>query len=324
MERTEMATETAPSDDGAEDTFEARVGLRHTLSGILDDASARISLFVIIVITGTGLFAFVDSTLLDYYIANTYWHNPLSAAVDARPLLPPVGFTNEFGTGTWTYPLGTDTRGRGILVRLVYGSRIAMQVALVSTVLGMLLGSVVGAVSGYYGGWVDDVLMRLAEIIYSIPFLVLVIAFMTAFGRDLTIAMIGVGLITVPIFARLIRSEVLSVREETYVEAAKAAGVRDRNILARHVIPNSFAPVVVQATLQMGTNILIVAGLSFLGFGAQPPTPSWGQMLSQSRNYMLPDPWFSIWPGLAILVTVMAFNIIGDGFRDTLDPRLNE
>jgi peptide/nickel transport system permease protein len=319
-----MATGSSTADDGAEEAFEARVGIRYTLAGILDDTSARISLFLIVLITGVAAFAFVDSTLLDYYIASTYWHHPLTSAADARPLLPPVGLTNEFGTGTWVYPLGTDTRGRGILVRLVYGSRVAIQVALVSTVLGMVLGSVVGAVAGYYGGWTDDVLMRLAEVIYSIPFLVLVIAFMTAFGRDLTIAMIGVGLITVPIFARLIRSEVLSVREETYVEAAQAAGVRDRDILLRHVIPNSFAPVVVQATLQMGTNILIVAGLSFLGFGAQPPTPSWGQMLSQSRNYMLPNPWFSIWPGLAILITVMAFNVIGDGFRDTLDPRLND
>jgi len=318
-----MATGSSTAGD-SEEEFEARVGLRYTVERILDDTSARISLYVVVLITAVATFAFVDSTLLDYYVANTYWHNPLSASASARPLLPPVGLTNEFGTGTWVYPLGTDTRGRGILVRLVYGSRVAMQVALVSTVLGMVLGSVVGAVAGYYGGWTDDVLMRLAEVVYSIPFLVLVIAFMTVFGRDLTIAMIGVGLITVPIFARLIRSEVLSVREETYVEAARAAGVRDRDILLRHVIPNSFAPVVVQATLQMGTNILIVAGLSFLGFGAQPPTPSWGQMLSQSRNYMLPNPWFSIWPGLAILVTVMAFNVIGDGFRDTLDPRLND
>lgn len=315
--------ETGPEEEPPEE-FKARVGLRYTLSQILDDTSARYSLYVIIVIAAVALFAFVDSKLLNYYTAKTYWHHPLRSAATAQPLVPPVGVTNEFGTGTWTHPLGTDSRGRGILVRLVYGTRIAMQVALVSTALGMIVGSITGAVAGYYGGWVDDVLMRLAEIIYSIPFLVLVIAFMTAFGRDLTIAMVGVALITVPIFARLIRSEVLSVREETYVKAAKAGGVRDYNILARHVIPNSFAPVVVQATLQMGTNILIVAGLSFLGFGAQPPTPSWGQMLSVARNYLLPNPWFSIWPGLAILITVMAFNVIGDGLRDTLDPRLND
>jgi len=310
-------------DSGAEE-FETRVGWRHTLSRILEDTGARVSLVVIALITGVALFAFVDAKLLNYAIARTYWYDPLSAPASARPLLPPVGVENEFGAGSWTHPLGTDSRGRDILVRLVYGSRIAIQVALVSTTLGMVVGTVTGAVAGYYGGWVDDTLMRIVEVLYSIPFLVLVIAFMTAFGRDLTIAMIGVSIISVPIFARLIRSEVLSVREETYVEAARAAGVRDRHILRRHIIPNSFAPVVVQATLQMGTNILIVAGLSFLGFGAQPPTPSWGQMLSVARNYMLPDPWFSVWPGIAILVTVMAFNVVGDGLRDTLDPRLND
>lgn len=304
--------------------YEARVGIRYTVSRILQDSSARISLVLIALIGGTALFAFIDSQLLDYHLATTYWYNPLSAEASSPPLLPPVGISNEFGAGTWAHPLGTDSRGRDVLVRLVYGSRIAIQVALVSTTLGMVTGTIVGAVAGYYGGAVDDVLMRLAEILYSIPFLVLVIAFMTVFGRDLTFAMIGVSLISIPIFARLIRAEVLSVREETYVEAARAAGVRDRDILRRHIIPNSFAPVVVQATLQMGTNILIVAGLSFLGFGAQPPTPSWGQMLSVARNYMLPDPWFSIWPGIAILTTVMAFNIVGDGLRDTLDPRLNE
>jgi peptide/nickel transport system permease protein len=145
---------------------------------------------------------------------------------------------------------------------------------------------------------------------------------MTAFGRDLQYAMVGVGLASIPVFARLIRSEVFSVREEEYVEAARAVGMKDRNIILQNVIPNSFGPVVVQATLQVGVNILTVAGLSFLGFGAQPPTASWGQMLAQSRGYMLPDPWFSVWPGLAILFTVIGFNLLGDGLRDALDPRL--
>ncbi|MFD1514354.1 ABC transporter permease [Halomarina rubra] len=320
-----MASETVEAEENvAGPTFESRVGLRHTLSRTLENTATKLSLAVIVVITGTALFAFVDAKLLDYYIANTYLYNPRSAPLSSQPLLPPVGLSNEFGTGTLAHPLGTDDRGRDIVIRLVYGSRIAMQVALVSTTIGMVVGTTVGAVAGYYGGRVDDVIMRLTEVLYSIPFLVLVIAFMTAFGRDLLYAMIGVSLVSIPIFARLIRSEVLSVREATYVEAAKAVGGRDRDILVRHVIPNSFAPVVVQATLQMGTNILIVAGLSFLGFGAQAPIPSWGQMLSIARNYMLPNPWFSIWPGLAILVTVMAFNIIGDGLRDTLDPRLKE
>ncbi|WP_049979405.1 ABC transporter permease [Halolamina rubra] len=314
-----MAAETEAA-DGEE--YESRVGASYTLSRLLQDTSARISLFLIAIISAGALFAFVDAEFLDYRLAETYLYHPLRNNVGARPLLPPVGLSNQFGEGVMAHPLGTDTRGRDIAVRLLYGSRIAIQIALVSTTIGVVVGTTVGAVSGYYGGWVDDVLMRFVEILYSIPFLVLVIAFMAAFGRELIYAMIGVSIISIPIFARLIRSEVLSIREETYVEAAQAAGVKDRNILLRHVIPNSFAPVVVQTTLQMGTNILIVAGLSFLGFGAQPPTPSWGQMLSIARNYMLPAPWFSVWPGLAILVTVMAFNILGDGLRDTLDPRL--
>ena len=304
--------------------YESRVGASYMLSRLLDDTSARISLVLISLISAMALFAFVDAELLDYRLAEAYLYHPLNAGSGARPLLPPVGLSNQFGDGVLAHPLGTDTRGRDIAVRLLYGSRIAIQIALVSTTIGVVVGTAVGAVSGYYGGWVDDVLMRVVEILYSIPFLVLVIAFMAAFGRELIYAMIGVSLISIPIFARLIRSEVLSIREETYVEAARAAGVKDRDILRRHVIPNSFAPVVVQTTLQMGTNILIVAGLSFLGFGAQPPTPSWGQMLSIARNYMLPAPWFSVWPGLAILVTVMAFNILGDGLRDTLDPRLED
>jgi len=166
------------------------------------------------------------------------------------------------------------------------------------------------------------VLMRAVEVLYAIPFLVLVIAFMVAFGRNLTFAMIGVGIRTIPVFARLIRSEVLSVREEDYVEAARAAGVTDWKLIQRHIIPNSFAPVLVQATLQIGINILVIAGLSFLGFGAQPPTASWGQMLAVSRGYMLPAPWFSVWPGIAILLSVIGFNLLGDGLRDALDPRI--
>ncbi|MFW5917876.1 MAG: ABC transporter permease [Haloferacaceae archaeon] len=314
-----MAAETEEA-DGEE--YESRVGASYTLSRLLQDTSARISLVLIAIISAGALFAFVDAEFLDYRLAETYLYHPLRNNVGARPLLPPVGLSNQFGEGVVAHPLGTDTRGRDIAVRILYGSRIAIQIALVSTTIGVVVGTTVGAVSGYYGGWIDDVLMRFVEILYSIPFLVLVIAFMAAFGRELIYAMIGVSIISIPIFARLIRSEVLSIREETYVEAAQAAGVKDRNILLRHVIPNSFAPVVVQTTLQMGTNILIVAGLSFLGFGAQPPTPSWGQMLSIARNYMLPAPWFSVWPGLAILITVMAFNILGDGLRDTLDPRL--
>jgi len=331
-----MATET-DSDDVLSETWrdadeeaeseqrrevESRVGWRYTVSQVREDATARLGLYVILFMTAVAMFAFVDAELLNYAIAEQLWYHPENDPNSVTTLLPPVGIENSFGQGTWEHPLGTDHRGRDVLVRLIYGTRIAIQVGFISTALGMTAGTVVGAVAGYYGGWTDDALMRAVETIYAIPFLVLVIAFMTAFGRNLTFAMVGVGITTIPVFARLIRSRVVSVREEDYVEAARAAGVKDSRIILRHVIPNSFAPVLVQATLQIGISILIVAGLSFLGFGAQPPTPSWGQMLSKSRGFMLVDPWFSVWPGLAILTTVMGFNLLGDGLRDALDPRI--
>lgn len=320
-----------------EPEIEARVGWRYTLKEVRQDTTAMAGLVVVAVMTTMAVFSFVDGVLFEYLaqypvfarlgveqyaIAKAVWVSPLAEPADSVQLLPPVGMENVFGQGTWAHPLGTDDRGRDVLARIVYGSRIAIQVGFISTFIGLFGGVVVGAVAGYYGGWIDDVLMRAVETLYAIPFLVLVLAFMAAFGRNLLFAMIGVGIASIPTFARLIRSRVVSVREEDYIEAARAAGVRDRNIIARHVIPNSFAPVLVQGTLQVGYSILIVAGLSFLGFGVQPPTPSWGQMLSVSKDYMIQNVWFSIWPGLAILITVVGFNVFGDGLRDALDPRL--
>jgi peptide/nickel transport system permease protein len=322
---------------GPEAAVESRVGWRYTLREIRRDSTAVVGLVVIGVMTAMAVFATIDAVVFDwlsryqvfaqfgvekYWIAKTVWLSPIEEPLGTQTLLPPVGFENVYGEGTWAHPLGTDDRGRDMLLRLIYGSRIAITVGFVATAIGMAGGVVVGAVSGYYGGWIDDVLMRSAETLYAIPFLVLVLAFIAVFGRSMTFVIIGVGIASIPTFARLIRSRVVSVREEDYVEAARAAGVRDRNIIFRHVVPNSFAPVLVQGTLQIGTAIIIVAGLSFLGFGAQPPTPSWGQMLSTSRDYMIEDLWYSVFPGVAILVTVVGFNIFGDGLRDALDPRL--
>lgn len=318
-----LPVEPTPNAGVTREEMEERVGVRYLLSQIRRDPTSLAGLGIILIVTVVALIASIDYYLLDYWLAETYWMHPTRDPQTVNILLPPVGFENAFGDGTWTHPLGTDHRGRDIAVRLFYGSRIAMTVGLISTVIGLVIGTLVGSVSGYYGGWVDDVLMRAVETLYAIPFLVLVIAFMAAFGRNLTFAMIGVGIASIPTFARLIRSRVFSVREEDYIEAARAAGVRTRWIIARHVVPNSFAPVLVQATLQIGVAILIVAGLSFLGFGAQPPTPSWGQMLNKSRAAMLPNPWFSIWPGIAILITVVGFNLLGDGLRDALDPHIH-
>lgn len=309
---------------------EARVGLSYTFSQLRKDPTAKAGGVIIGIFAVVALIAFIDTNVLawfgeQYWLAETFWVNPVRDPATTEILRPPLGLTNDLhpnNPGDWSHVLGTDHRGRDILVRLFYGTRIAMMVGIVSTGIGTIAGVIVGAIAGYYGGWIDDTLMRAVEILYAIPFLVLVIAFMVAFGRNLTFAMIGVGIRTIPVFARLIRSEVLSVREEDYIEAARASGVTDWKLIQRHIIPNSFAPVLVQATLQIGINILVIAGLSFLGFGAQPPTASWGQMLSVSRGYMLPAPWFSVWPGIAILLSVVGFNLLGDGLRDALDPRI--
>jgi len=330
--------ETSGEMAGVEDEVEAQVGIRHIFRQLRRDPTALLGFVMIAFMTFVGLFAFVDAVVLgfleqftvfssmgveEYWFAKNFWVHPERDPGRVETLLPPAGLENTYGEGTWKHPLGTDHRGRDLLVRMFYGTRIAIQVGFLSTVIGLVGGTLVGAVAGYYGGWIDDALMRIVETLYAIPFLILVIAFMAAFGRNIVFAMIGVGIVSIPTFSRLIRSRVVSVREESYVEAARAAGVRDRNIILRHVIPNSFAPVLVQATLQIGVAILTVAGLSFLGFGAQPPTPSWGQMLSQSKGVMLTNPWFSIWPGLAILLTVVGFNVVGDGLRDALDPKLD-
>lgn len=344
---TESASEEILSDDGPsigdgsgdEDDFTTRVGLSYTLRQVFRDPTALVGLGIISLTTIVGIFTFIDAELLDYWFATNFWVHPERdpSGVVKTNLPPAFSGIGIPGTGweIWSniyypeaggsiqHPLGTDHRGRDLLVRLFYGSKIAMLVGYSATFIGLVGGTLIGAVAGYYGDWIDDILMRAAETLYAIPFLVLVLAIMAAFGRRIEFAIVGVGVASIPTFARLIRSRVLSVREEDYIEAARAAGVRDRNIILRHVIPNSFAPVLVQATLQVGTAILIVAGLSFLGFGVQPPEPSWGQMLSNSRNYMLGNWWFSFWPGLAILITVVGFNIFGDGLRDALDPRVS-
>lgn len=310
-------------EDSEETDVTEEVGLRYTILQITEDTTARIGLYIIAIIVAVALYATIDAQILEHAIAERFWYHPEFDPDNPEANLPPIGVSNAFGEGTLAHPLGTDHRGRDILVRLVYGSRVSIQAGVFATLIGMTGGIIIGSVAGYYGGHIDDILMRGIETLYAIPFLVLIIAFMSAVGRDLVIAMIAVSFLTMPVFARLIRSEVLSVREMAYVEAARASGLRDYQIIIRHVIPNSFASVVVQATLQIGSIILLIAGLSFLGFGAQEPTPDWGAMLADSRGFLLPNPWFSVWPGLAILITVVAFNIVGDGLRDALDPYID-
>ncbi|TVQ35011.1 MAG: ABC transporter permease [Spirochaetaceae bacterium] len=218
--------------------------------------------------------------------------------------------------------LGTDHLGRDILSRIIHGSRLSLSIGFITTSIGLLIGGGLGAVAGYYGGSRDQAIMRIMDVILAIPGFIFAVALVTALGPNLTNLMIAVGVNSIPYFARIIRSSVMSVKENEYIEAARALGCSHTWIILRHVIPNSFAPILVQATLRIGDTIIIAAGLSFLGLGAQPPLPEWGAMLSGGRQYLRDAWWMATFPGIAIMFTVLAFNLVGDGLRDALDPRL--
>lgn len=223
---------------------------------------------------------------------------------------------------SWAHPMGTDNFGRDILSRIIYGGQISLRLGLLGTLVGAVAGSFIGALAGFYGGVVDSILMRLLDVQLAFPGILLAIVIIAILGVGEVNVIIAIGVFSVPTFARMVRGSLLSLREQDFVLAARAVGVPNRRLILVHLIPNALAPILVLATIRMGTAILTAASLGFLGLGVRPPSPEWGTMLSEGRAYMQLAPHITIFPGLAILVSVVAINLFGDGLRDALDPKM--
>lgn len=244
-------------------------------------------------------------------------------------LIAPYGINEQslgerFSAPSASHWFGTDDFGRDIFSRVVHGARISLWVGFFSVLGSVILGTLLGLIAGYGGRVLDAVISRLFDILLAFPSILLAIAIVSILGPSLQNALIAIAIINVPTFGRLVRSKVLSIKQEEYVLAAKAVGMSHRRIVLRHILPNSMVPVIVQATLAIGTAIIEAAALGFLGLGAQAPSPEWGKMLADARPYLVQAPWTLFFPGIAIMLTVLGFNLMGDGLRDTLDPKMKK
>jgi len=261
---------------------------------------AMIGTVIILIFLGIAIFA----PLLTSY-------NPTAQNMNERLLSP-----------SSQHIFGTDQYGRDVYSRVVYGARVEVWIIFIVSIISIIIGLVVGIIAGYFGGVVDEVLMRITDMFLAFPRLVLAMVLTAALGPNLTNTMIAIALVDWTIYARLGRAEAMKVKSQPYIEAIRAVGAKDIRIIALHVLPMSISPVIVQLTLRMGTIVLTAAGLGFLGLGAQPPTPEWGAIVSDGRSYLVDQWWITTFPGIAIAIIVLGFNLLGDGIRDILDPRL--
>lgn len=241
------------------------------------------------------------------------------------PYDPYIGELSEsLQSPSASHLLGTDEQGRDILSRIIDGTRISLRVGLTAVAIALSIGISLGSVAGYYGGKVDLIIMRIMDIILAFPSLLLAIAFMSALGKGIDKAIIAISIVTIPEYARIVRSSILSIKESEFVQAAKLIGNKDFSIIFKHILPNVMSPIIVRATLGISTAILETAALGFLGLGIQPPYAEWGSMLGSGRGYFYNAPYLVFFPGIAITITVLAFNLLGDGLRDALDPKLRK
>jgi len=275
-------------------------GLKEIFKRLSRAPLAMIGLAIVVVLVFTAVFA-------DYIAPFGYADQDLMAA---------------FEEPSKAHLFGTDEFGRDIFSRIIYGSRISLQVGFIAVGIAVFAGGFLGAIAGYYGGKADNLIMRAMDVLLSIPSILLAIAIAASLGPGLFNLMIAVGISSTPNYARIVRGSVLSIRNQEFVEAAKAVGSSDLRIILKHIIPNCLAPIIVQATLGVAIAILTAAGLSFIGLGIQPPIPEWGAMLSGGREYIRDYAYMTVFPGLAIMITILALNFLGDGLRDALDPKL--
>ncbi len=292
-------TPTAPADGLERPETEQRPPWRDKLAVLLRNKLAVAGMIVLLLVVVTALFA-------DVFI-----RYPINQQNVPARFSPP-------SAAHW---FGTDDLGRDIFSRVVMGARVSLQVAAVAVGMSLSVGTVLGLVAGYRGGWIDATLMRAVDVLFAFPAVLLAIALVAVFGPSLRNTTLAIGIVFVPIFARVVRGAVLSVREELYVRAARSLGASDARIIRTHVLPNVAAPIIVQTSLSFAFAILIEAALSYVGAGVQRPTPAWGLMLSDAQRFIAQGWWLSVFPGLAIFISVMSFNLVGDGLRDALDPK---
>ncbi|MDP2182722.1 MAG: ABC transporter permease [Actinomycetota bacterium] len=253
----------------------------------------------------------------------------LTADVWVKPIFgDPLTVNTQIGANlqppSVEHPFGTDKLGRDVFSRVAYGSRISLTVGIIAVSISVVIGLIMGALSGYYGGFTDALVMRTADVFFAFPYVLFAIALIAVLGPSYRNVFIAIGILGWPSIARVFRSSILSVKENEYIDAARAMGAGDLRIMSRHIMPNAIAPIIVYGTMSIGGAIITEAALSFLGMGVQPPTPSWGLMLSEARPLMFRAPWMMIWPGFAILTTVLAFVLMGDGLRDALDVKMKD
>jgi peptide/nickel transport system permease protein len=288
---------------------------RDTLIRLLRNRSAVIGLIIITILVVFALLADVIAT-----------HDPLLSMIGVQGEVPPLPrkppCIPALGCDEPLHILGLDLNGRDLFSRIVYGTRTSLFVGVTVVILAAVSGTLLGLIAGYSGGWIDNVIMRVMDVLLAFPGLLLAITIVTIRGPGLQNALLAISIVSIPVYARLARASALSVKQLEFVTAARALGANPVRILFAQIFPNTLTPLIVQATLGIGTAVIEAASLSFLGLGAQPPDPEWGQMLAESRNYVFTSPHMVFFPGIAITITVLGFNLLGDGLRDVLDPRL--